>query len=250
MRLADLAQTPREYAGLIARYISDPSTIRTRTMDQFGRAPSLEDCKGLRQAALDRIERFRIDCEARSTDLKKPVMLDTFECGHERSMENTWLKGNRERCFKCYRDKRTAIAKSLNILNLVADQPDAPTERFEDAISSSHAPSKRVLLLAARLFNMPVELILSRSRKKPIVQARWAVMLALRKTLGWSLPQTGQFVSISDHTSVRYAIQQAEALIERDAKFAEACQRLCDIAVIERPKVSGDILELLAKVAA
>lgn len=41
--------TPVAYATYLARYIADPSTIRVRTLEQFGRAPTLARCRKLRE---------------------------------------------------------------------------------------------------------------------------------------------------------------------------------------------------------
>ena len=44
--------TPSSFARYLASYVSDPSTIRARTIDQFGRAPSVDECRAMREAHL------------------------------------------------------------------------------------------------------------------------------------------------------------------------------------------------------
>lgn len=46
--------SPTSYAARLATYISDPSTIRARTLDYFGRAPSLDQCRNLRNVEVNK----------------------------------------------------------------------------------------------------------------------------------------------------------------------------------------------------
>lgn len=43
--------TPYAYARSLANYIADPSTIRTRTIELFGRAPPVDICARMRAEA-------------------------------------------------------------------------------------------------------------------------------------------------------------------------------------------------------
>lgn len=248
----DLAQNPTQYASAIARYISDPSTIRARTIDSWGRAPSIDQCRELRAKALEVRDEFSRYWEARSTEQRDRHTPDNYPCGHERSMENTWHCGDRARCRECFERKRGIIARRLSVRQMFERPPaDEPQPvRLEESIPMTLAPSRRVLLLASKMFLLPVDVITSKSRDKRTVRARWAVIYTLRTVLGWTMLKSGQFVNISDHTTVRYTVREATALIERDEWFAEACARLADIATAERPKVAADLVDDLMRNAA
>lgn len=41
--------TPNGYAKLLAKYIKDPSTIRARTIDEYGKSPSIDDIRRMQQ---------------------------------------------------------------------------------------------------------------------------------------------------------------------------------------------------------
>ena len=63
--MTEATETPAAYARQIA-YVACPSTIRARTLDMYGRAPSLEDCARYRAEYLEEKEKFRAKCEARA----------------------------------------------------------------------------------------------------------------------------------------------------------------------------------------
>lgn len=250
--LPNEAKSPTAYAAAIARYISDPSTIRARTIDAWGRAPSVDACKALRATALEERDEFSRYWAARSTEQKDRHTPENYPCGHERSMENTWHNGDREKCRECFERQRGIIARRLSVRHMFeAPVVSEPTPvRPEETIPMTLAPSRRVLLMASKLFLLPVDVITSKSRDKRVVRARWAVIYTLRTVLGWTMLKSGQFVNISDHTTVRYTVREAAALIERDEWFAQVCARLADIATAERPKVEGVLVDALMRDAA
>lgn len=57
---------PRLYAQRLASYIRDPSTIRARTMDEYGRAPSIEDIKlfQARAGKVAEVVRYAAECNS------------------------------------------------------------------------------------------------------------------------------------------------------------------------------------------
>lgn len=251
----DHARTPLEYAANIARYIGDPSTIRARTLDFFGRAPSVDQCANLRQAALDRVEQFRRECEARATELADRQLIhgDIFPCGHERSLENTFHIGNREECRQCADERRAQIVRRLKVASHRVTYM-APIEfnepRPEDAIPADALPSRKVVLLAAALTGLRVEQIMATNRQRHIVRVRWAIMVALKSIGTMSTTQIGNIVGLTDHTTVLYALRQAEHLIKRDAEFAALIDRLKRFARSGLPKVCGDLVNTMTQVAA
>lgn len=54
--------TPREYANHLARYISDPSTVRVRVIEAFGPdryIPTKAEIAAMRDKHVRKVERFR-----------------------------------------------------------------------------------------------------------------------------------------------------------------------------------------------
>ena len=101
--------TPQAYAARLAAYISDPKTIRVRTLEYYGRAPSVEQCAKLRAKA--EYERL-YGVEARR--FRAPDPKASFACGHYQDEANTYLtEKGREICAACYRAAQRAAAKQL-----------------------------------------------------------------------------------------------------------------------------------------
>ncbi|BEV00097.1 helix-turn-helix domain-containing protein [Novosphingobium olei] len=78
----------------------------------------------------------------------------------------------------------------------------------------------KLVMNAARTFHVPVEEILSPSRERPVVRARQALMLALKKH-GVPMREIGRYVGSRDRTTVIYGLRQAESLLLQDESFAD-----------------------------
>lgn len=251
----DQATTPYRYAASIARYISAPSTIRARTIDAWGRAPSHDDCAKLRAEAMQENAAYQRLCEARATpDRDRHIVdLESYQCGHERSMENTAHKGDKEVCRECLDARRSRIVRRLRVeqSNMLIDslEPVVPPTRHEDTIPLTLISSRRVMVLASKLFDIPAEHITGKTRDRAAVRARWAIMYTLRITMGWSFPDVARFVGLNDHTTALYAAKQSSLLIESNPWFAGVCARLSAIALADAPKVSSDLVDLLMREA-
>lgn len=126
--------TPATYAAHLAGYISDPSTIHIRTREQFGRAPSIEECRKLRE---------KVTAPARS---RKGIHTGRFPCGHDRSDENTiWPTLNHDACKQC-----SEVQKGLNA-EAMAKRERTMRERREaiDAERAREIALRRAELAAA-----------------------------------------------------------------------------------------------------
>ncbi|UKJ09345.1 chromosomal replication initiator protein DnaA [Solitalea lacus] len=73
--------------------------------------------------------------------------------------------------------------------------------------------------LVCEYFEIPLEMVKSKTRKREIVQARQISMYLAKSHTKASLKSIGQFYGGRDHSTVIYACQTVEDLIETDKKF-------------------------------
>lgn len=70
-------------------------------------------------------------------------------------------------------------------------------------------------------FNIPLQDVKGKTRKRPIVEARQLIMYLSKKFTKHSLKQIGKFLGNRDHTTVIYACRTVEDLIETDEKYRQ-----------------------------
>lgn len=227
--------SPVQYAKYLAGYISDPSTIRARVKDEFGRAPSVDIIKKIREEATKskRVEGYSL-CESRYRPL--------FKCGHAETEDNIVIGLNGiDKCRQCEEAKARAakereekrranwrkrheqeraireaqrtvnFAKTLQTI-LVTPPSDRP--RF--------APD--VIRRVADMFLISYDDILGRHKPQIYVDARCAAALILRER-GLSYPQIGRFMG-RDHSSICNLLNKAAQRIERNPLILVALERL------------------------
>jgi len=73
--------------------------------------------------------------------------------------------------------------------------------------------------LVCEYFEVPVEMLKSQTRKREIVQARQISMYLAKAHTKSSLKSIGTFFGGRDHSTVIYACQTVEDLIDTDKKF-------------------------------
>ncbi|MOA07143.1 Chromosomal replication initiator protein DnaA [compost metagenome] len=73
--------------------------------------------------------------------------------------------------------------------------------------------------LVCEYFEIPLEMVKSKTRKREIVQARQISMYLAKNHTKASLKTIGQFYGGRDHSTVIYACQTVEDLIDTDKKF-------------------------------
>jgi|GEM_PF-6302440 len=235
---ADTEETPFAYAARLARYISDPSTIRARTLDQWGHAPSKEQCASLRAEAIKDRQEYREEAERRATPMRRYCTSDNFDCGHERSDTNTYYIGNREACRarqKAAQDrlreqaKRKAQAQARWRESMEAERQRSVEQagRINTAspVSRHLSARQRIIARASELTGLSPADIVSRKRIKPIVHARFAAIHAMRSR-GLSTPVIAAAVGLTDHTTVAHALKRADDMMERDSGFRDLCREL------------------------
>lgn len=231
--------TPLAYATRIAAYISDPSTIRARTMDQFGRAPSLQRCAELRAE----VERER----NRQTEILKRKSMDhrelyegitAFACGHSRGDDNVIFDGSRTLCRTCEEARLVAVAKLEDIRAKVLAAPPPPPPVIISA-------ARRALLAIAAAERLDPDALRGRSRKYTHTVPRFAVWLVMREA-GWAYARIAEYFG-ADHSSVMHGIRRAEGLMADDERYAALVQRGRDAWREGPPKVPEALVAALVR---
>lgn len=87
----------------------------------------------------------------------------------------------------------------------------------------------------------PTELV-SKSRKRAMSKARWAIQVAMCRR-GRAKAQIANWLN-RDHSSIYYGIRQAEYWLERDPSFRELVDKLTEYKVTP---ISQEVLESATK---
>lgn len=90
--------------------------------------------------------------------------------------------------------------------------------------SSKEISMEYIQKLVCDYFEVPVEMVKSKMRKREIVQARQISMYLAKNYTKTSLKSIGAFFGGRDHSTVIYACQTVEDLIETDKKFKSYVQ--------------------------
>lgn len=197
--------TPIGMAAKLAEYISDPSTIRARVKDHFGRAPSIDQCRSLRLEVEGRRQKhvslaeykFRTDCQKHDG----PYEMD--EDGFDR-------------CVTCKEEKRRAqIERELNHIRRLQEvrriKEAARLKIANQQIAAALAMLKNrpqdecdmIVEQVCAVFGITKEELLSRSHARHFVDARTVVVVGLRKR-GHSYPWIGKRLGGRDHSTIMH----------------------------------------------
>ena len=82
---------------------------------------------------------------------------------------------------------------------------------------------------ACLVFDLPRDVLLGASRTPHVAEARQALMLALRRRTHLTLAEIARACGRSDHTTVRYGIQQAEQRCARSREYRSLVGALLDL---------------------
>src|SRR5690606_18650734 len=85
--------------------------------------------------------------------------------------------------------------------------------------SSKEISMEYIQKLVCEYFEVPIEMVKSKTRKREIVQARQISMYLAKSHTKTSLKSIGAFFGGRDHSTVIYACQTVEDLIDTDKKF-------------------------------
>jgi len=179
----DRMSTPRTYAYRLTRYISDPSTVRARTVDAFGAAPGIEVIRKMRSDWVDLVKRRAQEqaehgCVIEAAPLPEPIPAP------ERTPEPIEPE-----------PELKSVAARGYMLHTATDVIDA----CADACGISHGE------------------LIGTSRQVKFTRARGLCATVLRAR-GNSLPNVGRLMNGRDHSTVCNSIDRFFA---RDIKVPE-----------------------------
>lgn len=210
--------TPISMAAHLAGYISDPSTIRVRVLSEFGRAPSVDQCRNL----VNEKRRKRAEQPKRCNDR----YYSRFKCGHPRADENTVLGDDGvERCGQC-EEVRQEQAKQAELERIrrwkayhlsrklrqerLSGMVTRPTQKAEEKIVSGVMGDVLTLLNAE----------LDKRRTIHSADIKSVAAMLLRKR-GMSFPMIARQLGYKDHTSVIHLCKTFPKRAERNPKLLE-----------------------------
>ena len=106
---------------------------------------------------------------------------------------------------------RVVAYASLNRVKLTLE---LAREVLADLLSvGRHVTPSRVLTVTADFFDLTVEDLRSKSRSRPLVNARQQGMFAMRQLTSESFPAIGRHFGNRDHTTVMHAVTKVEGLM-------------------------------------
>jgi len=184
INLERLQKGPMTYAGQLARYMRDPSKVRACTMNEWGRAPTLEQCRDLIEQAQAERDRYRSE-----SDRLEPLDIDGAD----------------------FKASATSFARDLQVrFERKAAQDIAVAEPEPEAVNDDPEPQRSYFLSetvenVCRAMKVSLSDVMGNARFKPIVRARHVVFYVLHQR-GQSLAQIGRRMGC-DHTSVMYAMR-------------------------------------------
>ncbi|HSQ17191.1 MAG TPA: chromosomal replication initiator protein DnaA [Anaerolineales bacterium] len=107
-----------------------------------------------------------------------------------------------------------------------ADLSDLPlTAQLVDTALADLLPHRSevkpedIIKRVAQTFNLPLERMLGRDRSREVALPRQIAMYLMRQEANCSLPQIGEALGGRDHTTVMYACQKVEDMLERDDRL-------------------------------
>lgn len=173
---------PEAMARRVCRYIADPSSVRVRVLEHYGRAPSIEQ-----------IARWRADHVARLEYIA--AQFDTGEASE-------WDEDDFVASSKPFRPGAVRRAKASGI-----EPEDTPPEASR-AIRPHLATATDVIAEICRLTGITVEqLTVKKDRKRATVRVRNLASAVLR-TRGNSWPMIAARVGLKDHGTCIYGMGQ------------------------------------------
>lgn len=181
IRARRIDASPYAYARELARYIRDASTIRARTMNEWGRAPSIEECREIIAKAQAKRDAFKAE-----SDKLVPTEQD-------------------EDVFAV-----PVIAQQVKRDRRVVVKVDFSAPALPRSFDPATLTARDVIVHVARAFYVKAEDMLGPGRARPLVIPRQVAMYALHKRGGMSLTAIARMFG-RDHSTAIHAIRQFEA---------------------------------------
>lgn len=183
------AAGPKAYAARLAAYIRDASTIRARTMCEYGRAPSIEAIKLMQAKARERSALVRLQAE-------RNTPAEDEDPGFWGTPGLIRLAAERRAI-----QQRALLAQASARLD---DAAAASTKR--DVVTA-----REVISLTAQAHGLTLADLTGRSRKRAIVPVRHMAAWILLQRGRLSRAQIGRLLGGRDHSTVINSIEAFEA---------------------------------------
>lgn len=211
------AQTPEQYSRALAVYIRDPSTIRVRCLEQFARAPSVEQCAKM-------IATHKATTIIGTRTGPKPAT--KFRCGHSRDENNTITtlagqvhcrfcraaaQAEADRRYRAKTEERAAAARTAHLVKHINDERIAK-------IKNCKFFSKRIIYAAETIFKTPHVDFLGPIRAQRYAEIRNAIAVIARER-GFSYPQVAALIGRADHTTAINAVKRGAEQYGKDADY-------------------------------
>lgn len=211
--MIDFCPSPESYAAQLAKYISDPSKIRSLTMYQWGRAPSLERCRALRDKHVK---------PKRDKEIAR-IHEGEFKCGHSRAELNTyWTESGTQTCKTCRREMQRRAHQRRRDGMRARERLQKLSEECAKEVQMRTKESAEVLeriatlntlffdelvMKVAHLFALTPENILGESRARRFVLAR-VVIVRLALDRGASRSNIAKKMNRKCHSSIIHLEQR------------------------------------------
>jgi chromosomal replication initiator protein len=182
---------PTAYAARLARYIRDASTIRARTMNEYGRAPSIEQIRDMIADARDKVAQVRLAAAQNAPDENEDAQL--------------WATPGLIRIAA----ERSAMAERTAALRALAKLDEAAGDGTPEHPARDMVASRDIITMTATAFGLTYAEVTGRSKARHIV--------AIRHMAAWILTKRGRLSSVQvgkalnrDHSSVIHGRDQFE----------------------------------------
>lgn len=193
------------YAERLARYISDPSTIRARTLEQYGRAPTIDAIREMRAKWLEKVRSRK-------------------EVGYKSARKND-PKAMKEVPPEPANDEPPAEVVLALALAEPDDQPAVEIVALPGLRYSTMLTPNDVIEACSTAMGIPSDEIVGAARFKPIMEARMLAAAILRAR-GNSYPNIGRRIGGRDHTTALSAVRRFFAVLEDRPKMLAAWLKL------------------------
>lgn len=240
-------QSPVGLATKLATYIKDPSTIRARVMDHFGRAPTIEKIREL-QAQVNKPKpysgsadhKFRLDClkhdgpyeieedgfdrcvQCKAEKLKAEQAKVEQAAAAKRQMEQFQARMERDRA------RRKALAEAARKQKVLEAQRQSreKLKAAEQKLASAGKPIlfSELITAVGCAFKLTPEDILGDKRHRVCVDARTALAKILRQR-GSSYPMISRRM-YRDHSTLVYLIHTYDDRVKRNPVIAAVVEQL------------------------
>lgn len=168
------------------------------------------------------------DLETKVAILKKKAEMDNIELPDEVAMFiATKIKSNIRALEGCLIKiaAHSTLAKERITLELAQRVLNDILET-KDSHSSVNITVKLIQEVVANHYKIKFEDMKSSTRLRTVAFPRQVAMYLSRKLTDLSLPTVGQYFGGKDHTTIMYACQKIETMIENDSTFRKELERL------------------------